>query len=117
MSKLLESDIKQKAMIIKLGKTGKSPSGIRENTSYAWRVGDRAKDAEVILASVDGIVRGVYTPEAWLDATQANWPCRIPKPGRKGIILGDSPYVADYLGKEIPDKYTRGKGNPILYTW
>ncbi|MXD62842.1 hypothetical protein FQ007_30925, partial [Escherichia coli] len=42
---------------------------------FSWRVSlERARKAEVILATVRGIVRGVYIADEWLKSTRENFP-------------------------------------------
>ena len=74
----------------------------------------------MILATVQGLIRGAYIAHEWLEATSANFPNREPAPGRFGFIGEEAPAgVKDlYLGKRVPDEYRkRGSANPIKYTW
>jgi uncharacterized protein len=93
-------------------------------TRLAWRVDvAKASKAEVILASVRGLIVGAFIPTEWKTATPENFP---------GIPVSDSdanrygfdgyhapPEIANrYVGKRVPDELRKkGASNPIRYTW
>ncbi len=109
-----------KALLISVNRTATETS-LYDATRYAWKISRaKAKQAEVILATVHGLIVGAFVADQWLDATAANFPGRDDVPGRLGFIGREAP--ADirslYVGKPVPDEYRkRGAANPIKYTW
>ncbi len=97
---------------------------------FSWRVSlERASKAEVILATVKGIVRGVYVADEWLKSTRDNFPemhqwdeddefeaTQISRFGFRGRAA--SPEVTQlYLGKKIPDDLRKkGSMSPVKYS-
>lgn len=96
-------------------------TSLYDATRYAWKISkSKAKQAEVILATQQGLIVGAFIAHDWLEATAANFPGRADVPGRLGFIGQEAP--ADiknlYVGKRVPDEYRkRGAANPIKYTW
>ena len=112
---------RNKALLISVNRSATETS-LYEATRYAWRISKaRAKEAEVILATLHGLIVGAFVAEGdWLDATAANFPGREDAPGRRGFVGREAPAeVRDlYVGKRVPDKYRkRGARGPIKYTW
>ena len=95
-----------------------------EATRYAWKISKaKAKQAEVILATTQGLIVGAFTAHDWLEASAANFPGRLEfdgVPGRLGFVGEEAPDEIKrlYIGKRVPDEYRkRGAANPIKYTW
>lgn len=114
---------RHKALLISVNRSAAERS-LYDATRYAWRINIRkAKKAEVILATMQGMIVGAFVADDWLEATAANFPGRAEGdgvPGRFGFIGEEAP--ADmkklYVGKRVPDEYRkRGAANPIKYTW
>jgi len=90
---------------------------------YAWAVGKdarKARRAEFVLAHVQGLVRGVFKPTKWMEATKQNFPMFEAVPGRWGFEgeEADETIQNRYLKKRIPDEYRpKGAANPIRYTF
>jgi uncharacterized protein len=109
-----------KALLISVNRSATETS-LYEATRYAWKISkSKAKQAEVILATLQGLIVGAFVADNWLDATGANFPGREDVPGRFGFVGREAP--ADikelYVGKRVPDEYRkRGAANPIKYTW
>jgi hypothetical protein len=96
-------------------------ASLYEATRYAWKISkDKATQAEVILATRQGLIVGAFVADEWLEATAANFPGRENARGRWGFVGQEA---ADdikrlYVDKRVPDEYRkRGAANPIKYTW
>lgn len=96
-------------------------TSLYEATRFAWKISaKKAKQAEVVLATLHGLIVGAFVAEDWLPATSANFPGRQDQPGRLGFVGHDAstPLKELYVGKRVPDEYRRrGAANPIKYTW
>jgi hypothetical protein len=96
---------------------------IYDAVRYAWAVGktaERAKRAEFVLAHVQGLVKDVFKPTEWLEATEQNFPEFESVPGRWGFKGQDvdEPIRKLYVGKRVPDKFRPGgAANPVRYTY
>lgn len=109
-----------KALLINVNRTATETS-LYEATRYAWKISKaKAKQAEVILATRQGLIIGAFIADHWLEATAANFSGREDMPGRLGFVGRDAPAAIRtlYVGKGVPDEYRkRGAANPIKYTW
>jgi len=114
---------RHKALLISVNRSAAERS-LYDATRYAWKIDKRkAKQADVILSTMQGVIVGAFIAHHWLQATAANFPGRAEfdgVPGRFGFIGEEAP--ADmkklYVGKRVPDEYRkRGAANPIKYTW
>lgn len=117
------AEFKHKALLISVNRTAEERS-LYDATRYAWKLDKRrAKQAEVILATMKGLVVGAFIAHEWLEATAENFPGRAEgegAPGRFGFIGEEAPAEIWklYVGKRVPDEYRkRGAANPIKYTW
>jgi hypothetical protein len=111
---------RHKALLISINITSTETS-LYEATRYAWKINrSKAKQAEVILSTVQGLIVGAFTADDWLEATEAHFPGRAEVPGRFGFVGREAPseLAKLYVGKRMPDEYRkRGSANPIKYTW
>jgi hypothetical protein len=111
---------RHKALLISVNRSA-ADRDLYEATRYCWKISRRkAKQAEVILATLRGLIVGAYVAEDWLDATPENFPGREESPGRLGFVGREAPadVSALYVDKRVPDEYRkRGAANPIKYTW
>jgi hypothetical protein len=110
---------RHKALLISINRSATETS-LYEAVRYAWKISkSRAKQAEVILATLQGLIVGAFVADEWLDATAENFPGREGVPGRVGFVGREAPddIKALYVGKRVPDEYRRGPANPIRYTW
>jgi uncharacterized protein len=111
---------RHKALLISVNRTATETS-LYEATRYAWKISkSKAGQAEVVLATRQGLIIGAFTADKWLEATAANFPGREDVPGRIGFVGHEAPEALSklYVGKRVPDEYRkRGAANPVKYTW
>ncbi len=109
-----------KALLISVNRSAAEAS-LYEATRYAWKISrSNAKQAEVILATLQGLIVGAFVADDWLDATSANFPGREDLPGRLGFVGREALVEIRrlYVDKRVPDEYRkRGAAYPIKYTW
>jgi uncharacterized protein len=109
-----------KALLINVNRSAVDAS-LYEATRYAWRISRaKAMQAEVILATLRGMIVGAFVVDDWLPATAKNFPGRLDAPGRLAFVGRDAPASIQslYVGKRVPDEYRKpGAANPIKYTW
>ncbi len=114
------ANFRHKALLISINRSAGDLS-LYEATRYAWKISRaKAAQAEVILATVQGLIVGAFVADEWLEANPRNFPGRETRPGRVGFVGREAP--ADirrmYVGRRVPDEYRkRGAANPIKYTW
>jgi hypothetical protein len=111
---------KHKALLISVNRTALERS-IYEATRFAWRLSPKkASQADVVLATVQGVIVGAFIAENWLEAIPENFPGRENVEGRYGFVGRKAPAELEklYIDKRIPDKFRKkGASNPIKYTW
>jgi hypothetical protein len=111
---------RHKALLISVNRSAAEGS-LYDAVRYAWKINTRkAKQADVILATLRGMIIGAFVAHDWLEATPANFPRFEPVVGRYGFVGEEAPnrLKALYVGKRVPDEYRkRGAANPIKYTW
>ncbi len=114
---------KHKALLISVNRSAAERS-LYDATRYAWKLSKaKAEQAEVILATMQGLIVGAFIAHKWLDASAAHFPGREEfdgVPGRFGFVGKEAPVEIKklYVGKRVPDEYRkRGAANPIKYTW
>lgn len=115
-----EAVFQHRALLISVNKTA-TEKPLYEATRYAWKIAkSRAEQAEVILATQQGLIVGAFVADAWIEATTANFPGHIDAPGRLGFTGREAPSDIRelYVGKRVPEEYRRrGAANPIRYAW
>lgn len=112
-----------RALLISVNRTAAEHS-LYDATRYAWKIDPRkARQAEVVLATMQGLIVGAFVAHEWLEATPENFPGRAGPdgaPGRFGFVGEEAPVELKqlYVEKRVPDLYRkRGAANPIKYTW
>jgi uncharacterized protein len=113
-----------KAILISVGRSA-SERSLYEAVRYAWKISpSKARQAEVILATVQGVIKGAFVAHEWLEATAENFPGRWSEDdgseGRFGFKGAEAPDAIrqQYVGKRVPAEFRkRGASNPIKYTW
>jgi uncharacterized protein len=109
-----------RALLINVNRSATETS-LYDATRYAWKISkSTAEQAEVILATVQGLIVGAFVAHEWLEATPENFPGRVEMPGRLGFVGSAAPdeIARLYVDKRVPDEYRkRGASNPIKYTW
>lgn len=113
---------RHKALLINVNRSAVEATSLYEATRYAWKINRRkAAQAEVILATLQGLIVDAFVADEWLEATPENFPERADAaPGRLGFKGRAAPAElrSFYVGKRVPDEYRkRGAANPIKYTW
>jgi len=112
--------LRRRHLLIKVNRSATEAS-LYEATRFAWRVSlEKAKEAEVVLAVLQGLIVGAFVADDWLSATTANFPGRESEPTRFGFVGREASdqVKALYVNKRIPDRYRkRGAASPVRYTW
>ncbi len=118
-----EAVFRHKALLISVNRSA-SERSLYDATRYAWKISKaRAKEAEIILATMQGLIVGAFIAHDWLEATAANFPGLAEgdgRPDRLGFVGEEAPDNIQrlYVEKRVPDKYRKlGAANPIKYTW
>jgi hypothetical protein len=114
------AEFADRALLISVNRSAAEAS-LYEATRYAWKISlPKAKRAEVVLPTRQGLIVGAFFATQWLEATAENFPGREPRPGRFGFVGTEaSKEMKDrYVGRRVPDDYRKpGSANPIRYTW
>ncbi len=113
-------DFQHKALLISVNRSA-TEKELYEAVRYAWRINaTRASEADIVIATVQGVGKGVFFVDKWLPATSENFPGRETRKGRYGFIgrEADDDIKKQYIGKRVPDEYRRkGAASPCKYTW
>lgn len=114
------AEFQHKALLISVNRSALE-SSLYEATRYAWRLNrSTAESADVILATVQGLIVGAFVAAKWMEATAENFPGRETVDGRYGFYGAEAPIDVQklYVGKRVPDEFRKkGASNPIKYTW
>ena len=123
-------EITDDALLISINRTALE-RGVYDAVRFAWKLTpSEANKAKIILATVQGLIKGVFVAEQWLEATQENFPNFMLlgedvynheiRSKRYGFIGKNAPpeFQTKYLGKRIPEKFRKkGASNPVKYSW
>ncbi len=114
------AEFHHKALLISVNRSALEHS-LYDATRFAWRLNkDKACQADVILATVQGLIVGAFIAQQWFDATAEHFPGKETIEGRYGFVGQEASeeLKAMYVGKRLPDEFRkRGASNPIKYTW
>jgi hypothetical protein len=114
------ANFEHKVLLISVNRSALENS-LYEATRYAWRLSQKkASQAEVVLATVQGLIVGAFIAEKWLKAVPENFPGKEAVESRYGFVGHEAPIEIQqlYVGKRTPDEFRkRGASNPIKYTW
>ena len=115
-----EAVFKHKALLININISA-SQTSLYEATRRAWKLSkSKAEEAEIILATVKGLIVAAFVADEWLDVKTENFPDSENMPGRIGFNGREaSEEIKElYVGKRVPNKLRkRGAANPVRYTW
>jgi hypothetical protein len=117
-------DVTEPALLIRIPHLfydGMPPDALYEATRGVWRLGERRHSVRFALAVADGVVREVFTVNAWQPAGTAAYSTRsindYPLDGRwefTGDVAPES--LRDkYIGKSVAHYLKRGNANPCMY--
>jgi len=105
-------------------KMEKTPDGILKMVQYAWRIKKPSIESiPYVFAVANGIVRGVYKVDHWLESTDNEWVNIIGidkndlTPGRYGFTGSIAPIEIweCFVNTRLPETVSFGSGQPILY--
>lgn len=105
-------------------KLEKTPDGILKMVQYSWRIKKPSVESiPYVFAVANGIVRGVYKVEHWLESTDNEWVniIGIDKNdltcGRYGFTGSIAPIEVweCFVNTRLPATVSFGSGQPILY--
>ncbi len=109
-----------RALLISVNRSAAERS-LYEATRYAWKINPKkARQADVVLATLQGLIVGAFVADDWLPATTEHFPDREEAPGRYGFVGEEAPHELRrrYVGKRVPDEFRKpGAANPIKYTY
>jgi hypothetical protein len=112
------AQIRHQVILINVSRSSEE-GDLYEAVRYAWRLDvKRARRCEFVLATANGLIRGVYGNVIWKKATAKNFPGREGVPKRWGFYAEPAEHKVwkYYVGKRVPDGiYQRGAANPIRY--
>jgi len=114
----------EKVLLISVNRESAERS-LYEAVRYAWKINPRkAAEADVILATVRGVIRGAFEATEWLPVNIENFPTRWVEgdlsEGRHGFVGREASREvwSRYVGKRVPDRFRkRGASNPVKYAW
>jgi hypothetical protein len=86
---------------------------IYEVVRYCWKLGEKRKQAQYVLAVINGVVREIYKEPVWSYVEELDrWEFS------RGKVSVERAVLDRYLDHQIPAKYRKpGMAAPCLYTW
>lgn len=111
---------KHRVLLISVNRSAAETS-LYEATRYAWKISkSKAKQAEIVLVTLQGMIVGAFIADDWLEANAKDFPGHKDAPGRLAFIgrEANDEIKRLYVGKRVPDEFRKGgAANPIKYTW
>jgi uncharacterized protein len=107
--------------INRLYRHGMSEQELFEVTRGVWKLGERRNGARYALAVFEGVVREVYTIEAWHRAGTLPYATReledVLAPGRVEFSghVAPQPVRDRYLHRSVAAYFKRGQQSPVIY--
>ena len=105
-------------------KLEKTPDGILKMVQYSWRIKKSSVESiPYVFAVANGIVRGVYKVNNWLESTDNEW-INIIGRDEKNLTLGRYGFTGSiapievwvsFVNTRLPETVSFGSGQPILY--
>lgn len=101
-------------LLVSIAKSVKVAKSTYDAARFAWPVSEkRVKQIELVLACVKGIVKGVYVPRLWMEATKENFPAIVAthtglRWGFEGVEA-DEATAANYLDRRVPHALVIGR--------
>ncbi len=118
-----EATFEHKCLLISVNRSA-AERDLYDATRFAWRLDPkRAKQADVVLSVIRGVIVGAFVADAWLPDEPGTFTTpdgRESRPGRWGFVGREAPPELSnpYIGRRVPDGMRKqGASNPILYSW
>ena len=105
---------RDRLLLVSIAETIGKTKSVYDAARFAWPVNvDRARNVDLVLACMKGIVKGVFVPRHWMEATKKNFPDLVAthrdlRWGFEGVEA-DQSIRANYLEKRVPDNITIGQ--------
>ncbi len=118
------ADIKHKVVMININRTmAEAQRSIYDSVRFAWKMnGEKAKQAEYVLAMEKGIIVGVFKPVEWHLARKQYFPEFTNHTNKRWGFIGEKAeeeIYKMYIDKRLPEQFQRKKGeaNPVRYSY
>ncbi len=118
------ADIKHKVVMININRTmTEAQRSIYDSVRFAWKMnGEKAKQAEYVLAMEKGIIVGVFKPVEWHLARKQYFPEFTNHTNKRWGFIGEKAeeeIYKMYIDKRLPEQFQRKKGeaNPVRYSY
>jgi hypothetical protein len=98
--------LRSQALLISVNRSA-AERDLYEATRYAWTINPaKARQADVVLATLQGLIVGAFIATEWLPATAEHFPGREEVPGRWGFVGHEAPddLRERYVRKRVPDE-------------
>ena len=116
-----EFEVKEPLLLISIGREYYQRRSVYDAVRFAWKIDPERAEQRLVLATLRGLVVGVYRPSKWLPATMENFPdieTHRDRPERWGFEGQEAEEAVQryYMSKRAPQRYRpRGAQNPIRY--
>ena len=99
---------------------GMEPLEVYHAAHFAWKVRrSEAAKCKFVLAVSQGVVRGCFLADQWLEASAENFPGRSPEPNRSGFVGRPAPSHVwnEYVPTLLPDHALPGGKGPRSFCY